>query len=593
MKNRRYLNRIIVTVISLVMIPAIILTVVFRIRASRAKEKSDQAYYAQLVDSFGGDFEERLSQLQQHALDITLEGKLDKSIFHQRAEEENTRPYWYYQAVLVMQDKYFHFNASDCGIYYYDVDRAITVRGATPKMYFLSALGVRDPEHKAWEFFDSQRHASGKWIFSSTYTEPEKNAYILAGYCTELGKNKDQVMIFYTLSRDDYAGLQSVIYQQSGINFYIKDADGNTLLFIGDSRMTDGTVYRAQSERLPLNFEILVSENSLDSNRDAYYRDTRTTLAVLAVVLVLFCVASIVFVYRPVFSITAELEKNGRQTDEFGSIRNALGERNAKIMEQENLILDLLLKHLIHGVPISQKAMNRLGVDKSMDHYCVFVIDGYVLPASEVEKLSGAMEADLSARLFCTDWNGENKSILILFQAGPDISSAKAMLSQWLQYNSPEDCLLRAGTTVDRLDGIRESFLSCLEQINGKEQDQRSIREELTTLENRDCQQKLLEKKILDYLEIHFRDEELSQVLVADVFGISTYSLSRLFKSRIGIGFAEYVNTKKLEYAKNLLLTTSLPIRQIALESGYASESYFSRVFKATYGVSPSAFKEQ
>ena len=110
---------------------------------------------------------------------------------------------------------------------------------------------------------------------------------------------------------------------------------------------------------------------------------------------------------------------------------------------------------------------------------------------------------------------------------------------------------------------------------------------------DREKQQKDLEKKILEHLEVSFRDPDLSQVKVADLFQISTYTLSRLFKNQVGIGFAEYVNSKRLEYARDLLLTTTLSIREVALQSGYASESYFGRLFKATYGTSPSAFREQ
>ena len=237
--------------------------------------------------------------------------------------------------------------------------------------------------------------------------------------------------------------------------------------------------------------------------------------------------------------------------------------------------------------------MSRLGVDRSMDHYCVFVTDGYVLPASEVEKLSEKVETDLSARLFCTDWQGENKSILVLFQNGADISGVKTMLSQWLQFSAPAQCVLRTGTVVDSLDSIRDSFLFCLEESNAHTQGAKPINEEIDSLADRDKQQKELEKQVLEYLETCFRDPGLSQVKVADTFKISTYTLSRLFKNQVGIGFAEYVNSKRLEYAKDLLLTTSCSIKEVAQQSGYASESYFGRIFKATYGSSPSAFREQ
>ena len=594
MKSRRYLNRVSVTILSLVFIPVILLAFFVWRRAYRELKISNEIYYDQLVSSFAGDFEDRLAALQEHAITIVLDSKLDKSIFHEGLKNVDVNAFWYYLAVHEMQDLYFHYNASNCGIYYYDTDRVVTASGSSPTKYFLASLDIRDPAHKAWEFFDPARYSPGTWIFGSTYTNADQNSHVLAGFCTELGKTKDKVMIFYALSRDDYAGLQTVVYEQSGINFLLRAKEQEDIyMFIGDSSVTDGIPYTCKSKSLPLTYEIQVADNSLAANTDAFYKDTWILQVVLAVLLAATCVISIAIVYRPVSNITAELGRTNRQTDEFGSIRNALGERNAKIMEQENLILDLLLKHLIHGVPISQKVMSRLGVDRSMDHYCVFVTDGYVLPASEVEKLSEKVETDLSARLFCTDWQGENKSILVLFQNGADISGVKTMLSQWLQFSAPAQCVLRTGTVVDSLDSIRDSFLFCLEESNAHTQGAKPINEEIDSLADREKQQKELEKQVLEYLETCFRDPGLSQVKVADTFKISTYTLSRLFKNQVGIGFAEYVNSKRLEYAKDLLLTTSCSIKEVAQQSGYASESYFGRIFKATYGSSPSAFREQ
>lgn len=594
MRRHKYLNRVSLTIFFLVFVPIIVLSLVIWKRASKELKGSNEVYYNQVVSSFKADFEGNISLLQDHALSIVLDSKVDKSIFHEGLEKAKTNYYWYYQAVHEMQDLYFHYNASYCGIYYYDVDRVITVSGAMAKQYFLAGLDIRDNTHKAWEFFDEEKYISGSWVFGSTYTDTDRNAYVLAGYCTELGKNKDKVMIFYALSRDDYAGLQSVVYEQSGINFYILSGEReDTYMSIGDSRGSGGIVYTSQSDWLNLAYEISVADNSLANNSELFYRDTWLMLILLAVILAVTCAASVAIVYRPVFSITAELDNPNSAMDELGNIRNALGQRREKIMEQENLIMDLLLKHLIHGVPISQKMINRLGIAQNMHHYCVFVINGYVLPASEAGMLAARIEKLFSARLFCTDWQGEHKCILILFMTDPNAEPIEDVLKDWMQDHCSEQYSMTGGDVVNNLDDIRASFLSCLEKINAQTKQARSIKEEVKTLDAKDKQQRELKSQILNYLEKHFRDEDLSQVKVADEFQISNYTLSRLFKNQVGIGFTEYVNSKRLEYAKNLILTTSYSIKEISVQSGYASESYFGRMFKAAYGVSPSMFRDQ
>ena len=98
-------------------------------------------------------------------------------------------------------------------------------------------------------------------------------------------------------------------------------------------------------------------------------------------------------------------------------------------------------------------------------------------------------------------------------------------------------------------------------------------------------------QEILHYLQQNFCDPNLSQTTVADHFQISTYTLSRLFKSQFGFGFTEFISGQRMEAAKQLLLTTDDPIGEIAAQVGLPNLNYFSRLFKSTYGVSPSQYR--
>ena len=103
----------------------------------------------------------------------------------------------------------------------------------------------------------------------------------------------------------------------------------------------------------------------------------------------------------------------------------------------------------------------------------------------------------------------------------------------------------------------------------------------------------MLKEDILTYVNQNYLDNSLSQVQVADLFGVSQYTLSRLFKQKVGIGFAEYIVSKRIEYAKDLMISTSLSISDIAIQSGFSGIKYFSRAFKLYVGVSPSDFRKQ
>lgn len=100
-----------------------------------------------------------------------------------------------------------------------------------------------------------------------------------------------------------------------------------------------------------------------------------------------------------------------------------------------------------------------------------------------------------------------------------------------------------------------------------------------------------LEQKLLIYLETHYT-EDLSLDILAKEFGVSRFTLSRLFTDKLHTSFPYYVNSKRLEYACNLLLSTDLSVTRIALDSGFGSSRTFFREFKATYRTTPKEYRK-
>ena len=91
---------------------------------------------------------------------------------------------------------------------------------------------------------------------------------------------------------------------------------------------------------------------------------------------------------------------------------------------------------------------------------------------------------------------------------------------------------------------------------------------------------------IQDYIEENL-DGKLLLNEVADVFGLSPAYLSLIFKKNAEIGFSEYVNTKKIEKARKMLLSGDMKIYEVADALGFESAFYFSKVFKKVDGHSP------
>lgn len=79
----------------------------------------------------------------------------------------------------------------------------------------------------------------------------------------------------------------------------------------------------------------------------------------------------------------------------------------------------------------------------------------------------------------------------------------------------------------------------------------------------------------------------------ADEFGCSEVHFIRLFKEHYGVTPLQFNRNKRIEKAMHLLESTELPIKDIALSTGFENAYYFSRMFKKITTVTPSEFRNQ
>lgn len=74
--------------------------------------------------------------------------------------------------------------------------------------------------------------------------------------------------------------------------------------------------------------------------------------------------------------------------------------------------------------------------------------------------------------------------------------------------------------------------------------------------------------------------------------GLSRSAFAARFTELVGIPPGRYVSERRLAHAQHLLVTTDLPVGQVATRVGYASETAFSRAFAQQFGVPPSATRK-
>lgn len=116
---------------------------------------------------------------------------------------------------------------------------------------------------------------------------------------------------------------------------------------------------------------------------------------------------------------------------------------------------------------------------------------------------------------------------------------------------------------------------------------------DLTLLQTDDHQVPLPVQVAKEYVRDHLRRSSLSLREVADYIHLNSSYFSVLFKEKTGMTFSEYVTRSRLQQAKNLLMTTQLPIADIAEEVGYQTVKYFMTLFKEHEGLTPSQYRKQ
>ena len=67
--------------------------------------------------------------------------------------------------------------------------------------------------------------------------------------------------------------------------------------------------------------------------------------------------------------------------------------------------------------------------------------------------------------------------------------------------------------------------------------------------------------------------------------------LFRRMQSLTGTSPSAYIRSVRMNIAARLLRESQLPIADIALQTGFATTKYFSRIFKETYGVLPKEYR--
>ena len=97
--------------------------------------------------------------------------------------------------------------------------------------------------------------------------------------------------------------------------------------------------------------------------------------------------------------------------------------------------------------------------------------------------------------------------------------------------------------------------------------------------------------RVKEYIDSHYTSIGNLDEACADLF-LSKYYLTHIFTDNCGIPPLQYIISKKMNLARNLLVNTDDKVSEIAKKCGYLDVGYFNRVFKKHYSISPQTYRE-
>jgi len=146
------------------------------------------------------------------------------------------------------------------------------------------------------------------------------------------------------------------------------------------------------------------------------------------------------------------------------------------------------------------------------------------------------------------------------------------------------------GLPVQNILQAKDSLRSAASMLTQMEPEQKVSFCRSTGMGPLDHRARLVER-VQEYIRTNL-SKRLSLNDVASEFNFSPSYLSQLLSKNGEAGFVEFVTATRIDSAKELMATTDMRVYEISDAVGFASASYFSKVFKKLEGMSPQAYMQ-
>lgn len=216
----------------------------------------------------------------------------------------------------------------------------------------------------------------------------------------------------------------------------------------------------------------------------------------------------------------------------------------------------------------------QIGFEKVIDLHPDIVVSDVLMPIMDGYKLCQLIKADLRCShipVILLTARGDDQSTLIGYKTGADAYLSKPF---------DEEVLISViQTQIQNREYIKEKY---------KNNSVAPLLPQEVAFSNAD---EYFLDKLNGLIINHIDDLTLDVNFLSQEMGMSRSSLYNKMNQLIGTSVREYIIKQRLQKAEQLVLRTDMSILEIAEKCGFATQRYFSKVFKQVYGNSPSKYR--
>lgn len=249
------------------------------------------------------------------------------------------------------------------------------------------------------------------------------------------------------------------------------------------------------------------------------------------------------------------------------------GAKKTLLIVEDNTELRSYLKSELESDYLVVEAVNgREGLKIALQRIPDLIITDVVMPEMDGFRLSEAIKQNVKT---------SHIPLLML--------TAKTMNEDWVRgFDSGADIYLSKPFDMEVLRAQLKRILKSRQVLSEKYGQASDV---VKIPENTSLMDKRFIDKVMDYIIGNLADEDLNVEHLANELNLSRSQLYRKIKALTGLTANEFLRKLRLEKAREIIENGDASISEVCFRVGFSSPSYFTKCFKAYFGVLPTELK--